>query len=108
MCLNRPSARDVGGEETRSSEFPKRQDGGRIQACCLNLEASAHQTVNRERKQERCPRRVVAGEFAERNETCFGKRLSMPGIFLEGIQILGLHTNEGVICQNQRLARGPS
>ncbi len=49
----------------------------------------------------------MAGEFAERDETCFGKRLRMPGIFLEGIQILGLHTNEGVTCQNQRLVRGP-
>ena len=49
----------------------------------------------------------MAGEFAEREETCFGKRLRMPGIFLEGIQILGLHTNEGVTRQNQRLVRGP-
>jgi len=63
--------------------------------------------VNGEKREERCPRRVVAGEFAERDETCLGKRLRMPGIFLERIQILGLHTNEGVTCQNGRLVRGP-
>jgi len=63
--------------------------------------------VNRENREERCPRRVVAGEFAGRDETCFGKRLRMPGTFLEGIRILGLHTNEGDTCQNQRLVRGP-
>jgi hypothetical protein len=57
--------------------------------------------MNREKREERCPTRVVAGEVAERDETCFGKRLRMPGIFLEGIQILGLHTNEDVTCQNQ-------
>ena len=50
----------------------------------------------------------MAGEFATRDETCFGKRLRMPGIFLEGIQILGLRTNEGATCQNHRLVRGPS
>jgi hypothetical protein len=94
-----------GGKETRSSEFPKGQDGGRFQTCYL--EASAHQAVNRERRQEMCARRVVPGEFAERDETCFGKRLSMPGIFLERIQILGLHTNEAVSCQKQRLVRAP-
>ena len=42
----------------------------------------------------------MTGKFAERDETCFGKRLRMPGIFLEGIQILGLLTNEGVIGEN--------
>ncbi len=73
----------------------------------VTLEASAHQTVIREEWEERCPRRVVAREFAERDETCFGKRLRMPGIFLEGIRILGLHTNEGVTCQDRTLVRGP-
>jgi hypothetical protein len=46
----------------------------------------------------------VAGEFAERDETCSGKRVRMPGIFLDTIQILGLHTNEGVTCQRSRIA----
>ena len=49
----------------------------------------------------------MAGEFAERDENCFGKRLRMPRIFLGGIQILGLDTNEAVTCQNQRRLRGP-
>jgi hypothetical protein len=62
--------------------------------------------VDREKGEERCPRRVLAGEFAERDETCFGKRSGIPGIFLEGIQILGLDTNEGVTCQSQRLVQG--
>lgn len=46
--------------------------------------------------------------LAETDETWFGRCLRMPGIFLQGIQILGLHTNEGVTDQNQRLVRGPS
>jgi hypothetical protein len=64
--------------------------------------------VNREKREKRCPRRAVAGEFAERVETCSDKPLRMPGIFLEEIQILGLRTKERVNgCQNQRLVRCP-
>jgi hypothetical protein len=64
--------------------------------------------MSREKREDRCPERVVAGKSAERNETRFEKRLGVPGIFLQGIQILGLHTNEGVSCQNPRLVRGPA
>jgi hypothetical protein len=63
--------------------------------------------VNREKREERSPGRVVAGGFADTDEALFGKRLRMPGIFLEGIQILGLNANEGVNYPNQRLVGGP-
>ena len=49
----------------------------------------------------------MAGEFAARDETCFEKRLRMPGIFLAEIQILSLYTNDRVTCQHQRIVRGP-
>jgi hypothetical protein len=54
-----------------------------------------------------CAARVVTGEFAERDETCFKKRLRMHGVFLERIQIRGLLTNEGFTSQSQWLVRGP-
>src|SRR4051812_48556867 len=69
------------GQETRSSEFRKGRGGARFQTCYL--EASAHQTGNGEKGGEQRPRRLVAGGFADADETCFGKRLRMPGIFLE-------------------------
>jgi hypothetical protein len=49
----------------------------------------------------------VAGGFTGTDKTLFGKRLRMTGIFLEGIQILGLYTYEGVNCPSQTLVRGP-
>jgi hypothetical protein len=60
--------------------------------------------LNREKREESCPRRVVGEGLAETDETWFGRCLRMPGTFLQGIQILGLHTNEGVTDQNQRIA----
>jgi hypothetical protein len=92
--------------ETPCSEVAKGRDEGRFQTCFS--EASTHQTVNREKREETCPSRVVAGEFAERDETCFGKRLRVPGIFVEGIRILGLRTNEEVTRESQRLVRSPA
>jgi hypothetical protein len=61
--------------------------------------------LNRKKRGEGCPRRVVAGELAERGETDFGKWLRMPGIFLEGIQVLSLETDEGVICEQDWLLK---
>ena len=91
-------------QETPCSEVAKGQDGGRFQTCFS--EASTHQTVNREKREETCPSRVVAGEFAERDETCFGKRLRVPEIFVEGVRILGLRANEEVTRLSERLVRG--
>lgn len=93
-------------QETRSSEFPKRQHGARF--LTYYSKASAHQAVNREKREERCSRRVGAAEIVRSGETGFGKRFRMSGVFFfEGIQILGVHTNKGVTRENRGLVRGP-
>jgi hypothetical protein len=92
-------------QESPCSEDAKGQDRGRFQTCFS--EAPTHQTVNREKREETCPRRVVAGELALRDETCFGKRVRRPEIFVERVRILGLHTNEDVTRQSQTLVRSP-
>jgi hypothetical protein len=92
--------------EAACSEVAKGRDEGQFQTCFS--EASIHQTVNREKREETCPSRVVAGEFAERDETCVGKRLRVPGIVAEGVRILGLRTNEEVTRESQRHVRSPT
>jgi hypothetical protein len=90
-------------QETPCSEVAKWQDGGRFQTDLS--EASTHQAVDREKRREICPSRVVAGEFAERDGTRFGDRSGVTGILVEGVQILGGHTNEEVTRQGRRLVR---
>jgi hypothetical protein len=68
------------GQKLGSASFRNGQEGGRLRICYLK--ASAHQTVNREKREEWGPGRAVAGEFAQRDETRFGKRFGMAGIFL--------------------------
>jgi len=48
----------------------------------------------------------VPGGSADREVDRFGKRLGMPGTFLQGIQVLGLQTNKQVTCQDQGAGRG--
>ena len=95
----RPPAGDVGARKLHAARLPTGRDGGRFQTCFS--EASTHQTVNRERREETCPSRVVAGEFAERDETCW-QTLEVPESRRRG-RILGLHTNEEVTRQSQGL-----
>ncbi len=87
------------------SEVAEGQDGGRFQTCFS--EASTHQILNREKRENSCPSRVVAGEFAGRDEICSGKRLRVLGILAEGVRFLGLRANEQVTRQSERLVRRP-